>query len=65
MTDPDCCPVCGRPRAYLMQTHHDQPGLIDSLKGEGGEARRVLVTIAVCVLAVLIVTGAQAVLFVH
>jgi hypothetical protein len=48
-----------------MQTHHDQPGLIDSLKGEGGEARRVLVTIAVCVLAVLIVTGAQAVLFVH
>jgi len=42
-----------------MQEHHDKPGLIDSLRGEGGEAWRVFVTIAVCVLVVLAITGAS------
>lgn len=53
------CRECGRPLGYLMQEHHDKPGLIDSLRGEGGEAWRVFVTIAVCVLVVLAITGAS------
>lgn len=56
------CPTCGRSLGHLMTTHPEAPGLLDSLRGEGGERRRVLVTIALCVLVVLVVTGARAVL---
>jgi hypothetical protein len=40
-----------------MSEHHDQPGLIGSLRGERGEGWRLFVTVAVCVLAVLVLTG--------
>jgi hypothetical protein len=56
----DHCPECGRPLGYLMQTDHRKPGLVDSLKGHGGESWRLFVTIAVCVIGVLVIVGLQA-----
>jgi hypothetical protein len=44
-----------------MEAHPDRPGLVDSLRGEGGELRRIFVTVAVCVLFVLALTATQAV----
>lgn len=60
MSDP--CPTCGRPRGTLMQHNPEAPGLLASLRGEGGEVRRVLVTVALCVLVVLALTAGHAVL---
>ncbi len=55
------CPHCQRTireeRRYLMSVDPDRPGLFETLRGEAGEARRVLVTIAVCLLAVLFISG--------
>lgn len=45
-----------------MQHNPDAPGLLPSLRGEGGERRRVFVTIALCVLVVLALTCGHAVL---
>jgi hypothetical protein len=58
---PLICPHCNRTipeqRRYLMSVDPGRPGLIESLRGEGGEQWRVFVTVAVCVLAVLLITG--------
>lgn len=55
------CPHCNRTireeQRYLMSSDPDSPGLRGSLSGERGSAWRVFVTIAVCALAVLILTG--------
>jgi hypothetical protein len=51
------CRECGRPLGYLMQEDHRKPGLANSLRGDGGEAWRIYVTVAVCLLAVLVITG--------
>jgi hypothetical protein len=55
------CPHCQRTiheeQRYLMSIDPDKPGLIESLRGEGGESWRIFVTIAVCVLAVLLITA--------
>lgn len=55
------CPHCQRTiqeqRRYLMSVDPDKPGLFESLRGDGGEAWRLFVTIAVCLLAVLLITG--------
>ena len=55
------CPYCQRTiheeRRYLMSIDPTKPGLLGSLRGEGGEAWRMFVTIAVCVLVVLLITG--------
>jgi hypothetical protein len=55
------CPHCNRTireeQRYLMSSDPDKPGLFGSLRGEGGEAWRLFVTIALCVLAVLLITG--------
>jgi hypothetical protein len=56
-TPMETCRECGRPLGYLMQEDHRRPGLAKSLRGEGGEAWRIYVTVAVCVLAVLLITG--------
>ncbi len=40
-----------------MSADPEKPGLIGSLRGDGGEAWRLSVTIAVCVLSVLLITG--------
>ena len=53
----DRCPTCGRTTGTLMEIHPDKPGLVDMLTDEHNLARRVLVTIAVCMLAVLAVTA--------
>lgn len=60
MSDP--CPTCGRSRGTLMQYNPEASGLLASLRGEGGERRRVLVTVALCVLVVLALTAGHAVL---
>jgi hypothetical protein len=55
------CPHCHRTiheqRRYLMSVDPDKPGLPGCLRGDAGEAWRVFVTIAVCVLAVLVITA--------
>lgn len=48
----------GRSLDRLMSVHEYEPGLIDSRRGEGGESRRLFVSVAVCVLRVLIITAA-------
>ncbi len=55
------CPHCKRTireeQRYLMSADPERPGLLDSLRGEAGEAWRIFVTVAVCVLVVLMFTG--------
>jgi hypothetical protein len=58
----DRCPTCGKPTGYLLETNPDAPGVIENLRGEAGEARRVLVMIAVCLIVVLAITATRAVL---
>ena len=55
----DRCPTCGRTTGTLMEMHPDKPGLIESLTDEENVVRRVLVTIAVCILAVLLIVAAE------
>lgn len=43
-----------------MSVDPDKPGLLGCLRGDRGEAWRIFVTIAVCVLAVLLITGFSA-----
>lgn len=58
------CPHCQRTiqeqQRYLMSADPDKPGLLGSLRGERGEAWRMFVMIAVCVLVVLLITGLSA-----
>jgi hypothetical protein len=55
------CPHCHRSireeQRYLMSRDPDNPGLIETLRGEAGAAWRVFVTVAICLLAVLLITG--------
>ena len=44
MTQNDPCPVCGKPRGFMMETHPDMPGLIERLRGVNGEADRWVLT---------------------
>jgi hypothetical protein len=57
MVCPHCRQTIREQQRYLMSVDPDKPGLLDSLRGEGGEAWRLFVTIALCVLAVLLITG--------
>jgi hypothetical protein len=57
----DQCPTCGKTTGTLMETHADRPGLIQILTGESTEAHRIIVTIALCVLVVLVIVGGEAV----
>jgi hypothetical protein len=55
------CPHCHRTireeRRYLMSVDPEKPGLLGCLRGDGGEGWRLFVTVAVCILAVLLITG--------
>jgi hypothetical protein len=62
MICPHCQATIREEKRNLMSVDPDQPGLLESLRGEGGEAWRIFVTVAVCVLAVLLVTGLTAVI---
>jgi hypothetical protein len=44
-----------------MEVHPDKPGLTEILAGGAGEFLRVVLTVAVCLLFVLIVVGAEAI----
>ena len=57
MVCPHCQQTIREEQRYLMSIDPDQPGLLDSLRGEGGEAWRRFVTVALCALAVLVITG--------
>jgi hypothetical protein len=57
MVCPHCQQTIREEQRYLMSVDPDKPGLLDSLRGTGGEAWRMFVTIAVCALAVLLLTG--------
>jgi hypothetical protein len=62
MTDHDSCPVCGKPRGFLMETHHDMPGLLERLRGVNGQADRWVLTGMLSVLAALNLAAADALL---
>lgn len=55
------CPHCNKTireeKRYSMSSDPDGPGLLGSLSGEAGPAWRIFVTIALCALAVLLLTG--------
>jgi hypothetical protein len=53
----DRCPTCGRTTGTLMEMHPDKPGLMDMLTDENQLVRRVVATIAVCLLATLAVAA--------
>jgi hypothetical protein len=57
----DRCPTCGKTTGTLMEVHPDKPGPIEILSGGAGEFMRILLTVAVCLLFVLIVVGAEAI----
>ena len=62
MTDRDPCPVCGKPRGYLMETHADMPGLVERLRGVNGQADRWVLTGMLSALAAVAVTATDALL---
>jgi hypothetical protein len=62
MTDHDPCPVCGKPRRYLMETHHDMPGLTERLRGVNGQADRWVLTGMLSALATALLAATSAVL---
>ena len=43
-----------------MSVDPDRPGLFASLRGDGGDRWRLFVTVATCLLAVLLITGLSA-----
>ena len=50
----------------LMESHGEKlPGLMAILRGDAGEFMRLAVTVAVCLLVVLILTGLQVILQHH
>jgi len=62
MTDHDPCPVCGKPRRYLMETRHDMPGLTERLRGVNGQADRWVLTGMLSALATALLAATSAVL---
>ena len=56
------CPTCGKTIGTLMESRPDQPGLLEILRGESGEAHRIIVTIALCVIVSLAIVATEAVL---
>jgi hypothetical protein len=57
------CPTCGKTIGTLMESHPDRPGLIQMLSGETGEANRIILTIALCVLVALAIVATEALFF--
>jgi hypothetical protein len=60
----DRCPTCGKTTGTLMEAHPDRPGLMQILQGELGEAQRILVTVALCIVVALAIVATEA-LFLH
>jgi hypothetical protein len=64
MTDYDPCPVCGKPRGYLMETHHETAGLAERLRGVNGQADRWVLTGMLSALATVALAATSALLHV-
>lgn len=62
MTGHDPCPVCGKPRRYLMETHHDMPGLAERLRGVNGQSDRWVLSAMLSALATTFLAATNAVL---
>ena len=62
MTEHDPCPVCGKPRRYLMETHPDMPGLTERLRGVHGQPDRWVLTGMLSALATALLAATNAVL---
>jgi hypothetical protein len=60
MICPHCQKTIREEQRYLMSSNPDKPGLLGSLRGEGGEPWRVFITVAVCIVGVLLITGLSA-----
>jgi hypothetical protein len=60
----DRCPTCGKTTGTLMETHADRPGLMQILQGESGEAHRIIVTVALCIVVALAIVATES-LFLH
>ncbi len=56
----DRCPTCGKTTGTLMEAKPDKPGAIEILSGATNDAQRILLTIALCVLAVLAIVATEA-----
>ena len=59
----DRCPTCGKTTGTLMETRADRPGLMQILQGESGEAQRIMVTVALCIVVALAIVATEALLF--
>jgi hypothetical protein len=57
------CPTCGKTTGTLMETRADQPGLMQILQGESGEAQRIIVTVALCIVIALAIVATEALFF--
>jgi hypothetical protein len=57
------CPTCGKTIGTVMETHPDQPGLMEILSGDSTEAQRIIVTVALCILVALAIVATQALFF--
>jgi hypothetical protein len=55
----DRCPTCGKTMGTLMESHPDKPGVVGIMSGESGDAHRVLLTIALCLLATLAIVATE------
>ena len=55
----DRCPTCGKTTGTLMETHADRPGLMQILQGESGEAQRIIVTVALCIVVALAIVATE------
>ena len=55
------CPTCGKTIGTLMESHPEKPGMIGIMSGDAGDVPRILLTIALCVLAVLAIVSAEVV----
>jgi hypothetical protein len=55
----DRCPTCGKTIGTLMESHPDKPGLIEIMSGETTNAHRIIVTIALCLLATLAIVATE------
>ncbi|MBV8955783.1 MAG: hypothetical protein JO153_09010 [Solirubrobacterales bacterium] len=53
------CPTCGKTIGTLMESHPDKPGVIEILSGETGDAYRIAVTIALCVIVALAIVATE------
>jgi hypothetical protein len=57
----DRCPTCGKTIGTLMESHPDKPGVVGIMSGEAGDGPRIILTIALCVLAVLAIVSIEVV----